>query len=184
MLCIQSCGKPAHTGAFAPNHVLMFAQNPAFGYCAPPCVDEEKGLSRVKVFRTPCWLLVRRTFKSASKLFYSRLCILEWGSGAGCSEAVPEWVLERFRGGFWRGSGAGSGAGCGAGSGAGFGAGSGAGSRAFPQRLPERFWSGFQAHSDQNHCAKPCKMHGHQRLGHTVSYALCSLSTRFVMVIS
>eukprot|EP00439_Symbiodinium_sp_Y106_P031429 s7160_g3.t1 len=88
MLCIQSCGKPARAGAFAPNHVLMFVQNPAFGYCAPPCVDEEKGLSRVKVFRTPCWLLVRRTFKSASKLFYSKLCILEWGSGAGCSEAL------------------------------------------------------------------------------------------------
>ena len=143
MLCIQSCGKPAHTGAFAPNHVLMFAQNPAFGYCAPPCVDEEKGLSRVKVFRTPCWLLVRRTFKSASKLFYSRLCILEWGSGAGCSEAVPEWVLERFRGGFWRGSGAGSGAGpggSGAGSGAGFRSGfqsiSAAASGAVPERVP------------------------------------------------
>ena len=125
MLCIQSCGKPAHTGAFAPNHVLMFAQNPAFGYCAPPCVDEEKGLSRVKVFRTgrPAGCSYEGPSRSASKLFYSRLCILEWGSGAGCSEAVPEWVLERFRGGFWRGSGAGSGAGpggSGAGSGAGF----------------------------------------------------------------
>ena len=108
MLCIQSCGKPAHTGAFAPNHVLMFAQNPAFGYCVPPCVDEEKSLSRVKVFRTPCWLLVRRIFKSASKLFYSRLCILEWEQ---VLEGVLEQVPERV---------------------------SGAGSRAFPQRLPER----------------------------------------------
>ena len=177
MLCIQSCGKPAHTGAFAPNHVLMFVQNPAFGYCAPPCVDEEKGLSRVKVFRMPCWLLVRRTFKSAPKFFYSRLCILEWGSGAGCFEVVAEWVLGRvlegfrtgFRSRFWSGfwnrfrSG-------------------------FPERVPMHFRSGFRsgfpARSDQNHCAKPCKMHGHQRLGHTVSYALCSLSTSFVMVIS
>ena len=108
MLYIQSCGKPAHTGAFAPNHVLMFVQNPAFGYCAPPCVDEEKGLSRVKVFRTPCWLLVRRTFKSASKLFYSRFCILEWEQ---VLERVLEQVPERV---------------------------SGTGSRAFPQRLPER----------------------------------------------
>ena len=117
----------------------MFVQNPAFGYCAPPCVDEEKGLSRVKVLRTPCWLLVRRTFKSASKLFYSKLCILEWGSGAGCSEAVPEWVLERFRGGFWR-----------------FRSGfrsrfrSGFWSRfrsGFPERVPEHFRSGFRSGS-------------------------------------
>ena len=177
MLCIQSCGKPAHTGAFAPNHVLMFVQNPAFGYCAPPCVDEEKGLSRVKVFRTPEGPSSQlRSFSTAGSAFWS---------------GVPERVVpKRFRSGFWSGSGAG---------------GvlervpeqvpervleqvpervSGAGSRAFPQRLPERFRSGFPARSDQNHCAKPCKMHGHQRLGHTVSYALCSLSTRFVMVIS
>ena len=145
--------EPAHTGAVAPNHVLMFVQNPAFGYCAPPCVDEEKVLSRVKVFRTPCWLLVRRTFKSASKLFYSRLCILEWVG-----------FRSRFWSGFWSRFRSG-----------------------FPERVPEHFRgfrSGFPARSDQNHCAKPCKMHGHQRLGHTVSYALCSLSTRFVMVIS
>eukprot|EP00439_Symbiodinium_sp_Y106_P042460 s1446_g5.t1 len=89
----------------------MFAQNPAFGYCVPPCVDEEKSLSRVKVFRTPCWLLVRRIFKSASKLFYSRLCILEWEQ---VLEGVLEQVPERV---------------------------SGAGSRAFPQRLPERVFS-------------------------------------------
>ena len=113
-------------------------------------------------------------------------------AGSAFWSGVPERVVpKRFRSGFWSGSGAGSG-------------GvpervpeqvpevleqvpervSGAGSRAFPQRLPERFRSGFPARSDQNHCAKPCKMHGHQRLGHTVSYALCSLSTRFVMVTS
>ena len=93
MLCIQSCGKPAHTGAFAPNHVLMFVQNPAFGYCAPPCVDEEKGLSRVKVFRTPCWLLVRRTFKSARSFSTA---------GSAFWSGVPERVVPKWlRSGFW-----------------------------------------------------------------------------------
>ena len=143
MLCIQSCGKPAYTGAFAPNHVLMFVQNPAFGYCAPPCVDEEKGLSRVKVFRTgrPAGCSYEGPSRSASKLFYSRLCILEWGSGAGCSEAVPEWALERFRGGFLRGSG-------------GFRSRfrSGFWSRfrsGFPERVPEHFRSGSGAVSER-----------------------------------
>ena len=138
MLCIQSCGKPAHTGALARNHVLMFVQNPALGYCAPPCVDEEKDLSRVKVFRTLCWLLVRRAFKSNSILFHSRLCIPEWGSvlqsGSG---AVPEWVLEWFRAGSGRFR-------------------SGFRSRfrsGFPEGVPNRhFRSGFPARSDQNHC--------------------------------
>ena len=128
MLCVQSCGKPAHTRALAPNHVLMFVQNPALGYCAPPCVDEEKVLSRVKVFRTPCWLLVRRAFKSTSKLFHSRLCI-------------PEWVLEWFRAGFGR-----------------FRSGFRSRfRRGFPEGFQNRhfrsgFRSGFPARSDQNHC--------------------------------
>ena len=108
MLCIQSCGKPAHTGAFAPNHVLMFVQNPAFGYCAPPCVDEEKGLSRVKVFRTPRWLLVRKDLQVSFEAFLQqalhsgvgfRSGLFRSGSGVG-SGAVPGRVLEGFRSGF------------------------------------------------------------------------------------
>ena len=69
------------------------------------------------------------------------------------------------------------------GSGAGSGAGpdliSGGGS--FPERLPERLPHSLRP---KPLCAKPRNMRDHQRLGHTVSYALCSLSTRFVMVIS
>ena len=166
MLCIQSCGKPAHTGAFAPNHVRMFVQNPAFGYCAPPCVEEEKGLSRVKVFRTPEGPSSQlRSFSTAG--LHSgvgfRSGLFRSGSGVGSGavpgrvlevpervpEQVPERVLEHVPERV-----------------------SGAGSRAFPQRLPERFRSGFPARSDQNHCAKPCKMHGHQRLAYTVPYAV------------
>ena len=90
-----------------------------------------------------------RSCSTAGSAFWSGVPerVLQCGS-----EAVPEWVLERFRRGFWRGSGEQVPERV-----------SGVGSGAFPQRLQKRFRSGFPARSDQNHCAKPCKMHGNPK---------------------
>lgn len=69
-----------------------------------------------------------RSFSTAGSAFWSGVPerVLQCGS-----EAVPEWVLERFRRGFWRGSGAGC----------------GAGSEGFPEWVPEHFRSGFRSGS-------------------------------------
>ena len=89
-------------------------------------------------------------------------------AGSAFWSGVPERVVpKRFRSGFWSGSGAGSGG--------------------VPERVPEQVAERvLEQVSEQvpERVPEPCKMHGHQRLGHTVSYALCILSTRFVMVIS
>ena len=166
MLCIQSCGKPAHTGALAPNHVLMFVQNPALGYCAPPCVDEEKDLSRVKVL--DALLAARTKYEGPSSQLQSFSA-----AGSAFRSGVPfcRVVPERFRSGFWSGSGR-------------VLEGSGrvpehvpeqvperiSGGGSFPERLPERLPRSLRP---KPLCAKPRNMHDHQRLGHTVSYALC-----------
>ena len=112
-------------------------RTPRSGTARHPVWTKRKVLAASRSSGRPAGCSYERTFKSASKLFYSRLCILKWGSGAGCAEAVPEWVLERFRGGFWR-----------------FRSGfrsrfrSGFWSRfrsGFPERVPEHFRSGFRA---------------------------------------